>query len=376
MRDILLNNVFTMAENKDNRVYNFSAGPCTLPLDVLEEAQLELVDYHNLGMSLLEMSHRGPVFAPIYEQTRELALSLWGAPDDFDVLFLQGGASGQFPMVPMNLLDENSQGAYINTGHWVKVAMNNAQFSGHIYEAWSGEMEGFVRTPESGEIELKDNTRYVHLCSNETIGGLRYPAFPDLGVPIVADMSSEMLARAIPWEKFDIVFGGAQKNLGPAGVTLVYIRKSILDSLNTALPRVFSYAIQQANQSMTNTPPVFSIWMVNKVLRWIERKGGVGEMQHRATIRSQMLYDCIDASDNFYQCPINPAHRSQMNVVYTLPTPELEKAFLEQAEFHKLMHLRGHRIVGGIRASLYNAMPLEGVETLVNFMREFKDKNG
>jgi phosphoserine aminotransferase len=232
-----------------------------------------------------------------------------------------------------------------------------------------------VRTPESGEIELKDNTRYVHLCSNETVGGLRFPTFPDLRVPIVADMSSEMLARAIPWEKFDIVFGGAQKNLGPAGVTLVYIRKSILDSLSTALPRVFSYTIQQANQSMTNTPPVFSIWMVNKVLRWIERNGGVDEMQHRATIRSQMLYDCIDASDNFYQCPIYPAHRSQMNVVYTLPTAELEKAFLEQAAFHKLMHLRGHRIVGGIRASLYNAMPLEGVETLVNFMREFKNKN-
>ena len=365
-----------MGENENNRVYNFSAGPCTLPLEVLEETQAELVDYHKLGMSLLEMSHRGPVFEPIYEETCSLALSLWGAPDDFDVLFLQGGASGQFPMVPMNLLDETSRGAYINTGHWVKTALNDAQYSGHIYQAWSGENDAFSRTPDSNEIELQDHTRYVHLCSNETIGGLRFPVFPDLDVPIVADMSSEMLARTIPWEKFDIVFGGAQKNLGPAGVTLVYIRKSILGSLNKRVPRTFSYAIQQANQSMSNTPPVFAIWMVNKVLHWLKYNGGVSEMESQAGTRSKLLYDCIDSSEGFYHCPIQTAHRSQMNVVYKLPTPELEKAFLKQAAEHKLMHLRGHRIVGGIRASIYNAMPLEGVETLVSFMQDFQNTNG
>ncbi len=365
-----------MGDNVNDRVYNFSAGPCTLPLEVLEETQAELVDFHNLGTSLLEISHRGPVFEPIYEETRSLALSLWDAPDDFDVLFLQGGASGQFPMVPMNLLDVDHRGAYINTGHWVQIALNNAQYSGEIYQAWSGENEAFSRTPDSSEIEIKDRTRYVHLCSNETIGGLRFPDFPDLDVPIVADMSSEMLARTIPWEKFDIVFGGAQKNLGPAGVTLVYIRKSILGSLNKAVPRTFSYAAQQANQSMCNTPPVFAIWMVNKVLHWLKRNGGVSEMQRRADNRSSLLYDCIDRSDGFYQCPIQNAHRSQMNVVYKLPSQELEKAFLEQASEHKLMHLRGHRMVGGIRASIYNAMPQKGVETLVSFMQDFRNKHG
>lgn len=365
-----------MGENSSNRVYNFSAGPCTLPLEVLEEAQAELVDYHGLGMSLLEMSHRGPAFAPVYEETRNLALSLWAAPDDFDVLFLQGGASGQFPMVPMNLLDEHNRGAYINTGHWVKTALNDAQFSGDIYQAWTGEDEAFTRTPDASEINLKDRTRYVHLCSNETIGGLRFPVFPDLKVPIVADMSSEMLARAIPWEKFDIVFGGAQKNLGPAGVTLVYIRKSILETLNKKIPRIFSYAAQQANQSMANTPPVFSIWMVNKVLHWLKRNGGVSEMENRAHSRSSLLYECIDRSEGFYRCPIQNTHRSHMNVVYKLPTEELEKAFLKQAAQLKLMHMRGHRIVGGIRASIYNAMPQKGVETLVSFMQDFKKKNG
>lgn len=365
-----------MGENIGNRVYNFSAGPCTLPLEVLEETQAELVDYHGLGMSLLEMSHRGPIFDSIYEETRSLALSLWDAPDDFDVLFLQGGASAQFPMVPMNLLHDNSRGAYINTGHWVKIALNDAQYCGEIYPAWTGEEEAFTRTPDTHEIQLKDRTRYIHLCSNETIGGLRFPAFPDVEVPIVADMSSEMLARSIPWEKFDIVFGGAQKNLGPAGVTLVYIRKSILGSLNKAIPRTFSYAIQQANQSMANTPPVFPIWMVNKVLHWLERNGGVREMENRAYTRSKLLYDCIDNSDGFYRCPIQTAYRSQMNVIYSLPTQELEKGFLEQAAQHKLMHLRGHRIVGGIRASIYNAMPLKGVESLVSFMQKFRRENG
>ena len=359
-----------------NRVYNFSAGPCTLPLEVLEETQSELVDFNSMGMSLLEMSHRGPVFEPIYEQTRKMALSLWDAPDDFDVLFLQGGASGQFPLVPMNLLDAHTKGAYINSGHWVKVAMASAANVGNIYTAWSGEDEGFIRTPQAKDLQLQDKTRYLHLCSNETIGGLRYPKFPDVDIPIVADMSSEMLAREIPWEKFDIVFGGAQKNLGPAGVTLVYIRKSILESLNPKLPKVWSYKAQQANQSMMNTPPVFSIWMVNKVLHWLQRNGGVSAMQALASKRASLIYNCIDSSNGFYRCPIEIKHRSHMNVVYTLPTDELQNKFLESAIKHKMMHLKGHRAVGGIRASIYNAMPIEGVETLVNFMQSFQADNG
>ena len=365
-----------MSKAADNRVYNFSAGPCTLPLEVLEEAQAELVDFNQTGMSLLEMSHRGDIFMPIYEQTREMALRLWDAPDDFDVLFLQGGASGQFPLVPMNLLRGASEGAYINTGHWVKVAMASAHNVGPIYEAWSGENEGFSRTPEDSELKLRDNTRYLHLCTNETIGGLRFPDFPSLDIPLVADMSSEMLARSLDWEKFDIVFGGAQKNLGPAGVTLVYIRKSILETLNPSLPRVWSYADQQASQSMANTPPVFSIWMVNKVLHWLERNGGVSAMQDKAEQRAGLLYDCIDQSGGFYRCPVKPGHRSRMNVVYTLPSPELEKTFLDNASQANLMHLRGHRAIGGIRASIYNAMAIEGVKTLCEFMQDFQHQHG
>lgn len=364
-----------MSNTADNRVYNFSAGPCTLPLEVLEEVQAELVDFKQSGMSLLEMSHRGDMFMPVYEQTRQMALSLWNAPGDFDVLFLQGGASGQFPLVPMNLLDDTTQGAYVNTGHWVKVAMNSAQKVGRIYEAWSGEKEGFIRSPNDAELTLQDNTRYLHICSNETIGGLRFPNFPSLDIPLVADMSSEMLARSIPWEKFDIIFGGAQKNLGPAGVTLVYIRKSILEKLNPALPRVWSYAEQQASQSMANTPPVFSIWMVNKVLHWLERNGGVVAMEEKAEQRAGLLYDCIDHSDGFYRCPIQTEHRSRMNIVFTLPSVELEKTFLEKASKLRLMHLRGHRIVGGIRASIYNAMPIKGVKTLCDFMQDFQQQH-
>lgn len=372
----LLQAITNMNRAATNRVYNFSAGPCTLPLEVLEETQAELVDFNGMGMSLLEMSHRGPVFEPIYEQTRKMALSLWDAPDDFDVLFLQGGASGQFPLVPMNLLSDNMQGAYANTGHWVKIAMESAQKMGSIYEAWSGEDTGFIHAPSTAELVLRDNTRYLHICSNETIGGVRYAEFPDVDIPMVADMSSEMLAREIPWEKFDIVFGGAQKNLGPAGVTLVYIRKSILESLNPDLPKVWRYATQQANQSMMNTPPVFSIWMVNKVLHWLERNGGVKAMQNLAQRRAMLIYDCIDSSTGFYRCPVEPAHRSQMNIVYNLLSDKLQTQFLEQATAHKLMHLRGHKAVGGIRASIYNAMPIEGVEKLVTFMQEFQTKHG
>ncbi len=365
-----------MSNAAANRVYNFSAGPCTLPLEVLEETQAELVDYKDMGMSLLEMSHRGPVFEPIFEQTRQMALSLWNTPDDFDVLFLQGGASGQFPLIPLNLLKPGYFGAYINTGHWVKIAMAGAHHFGKIYEAWSGEKFGHSRTPNADELNLRENTRYVHLCSNETIGGLRYPSFPDIDIPLVADMSSEMLARNIPWDKFDIVFGGAQKNLGPAGVALVYIRKSMLDSLNVNLPKVWSYAAQHQNQSMANTPPVFSIWMVNKVLHWLQRNGGVSAMETLAERRASLLYNAIDNSQGFYRCPIDPTHRSHMNVVFTLPNETLEKRFLDQASEQNLMHLRGHRAVGGIRASIYNAMPVAGVETLASFMQNFQAVHG
>lgn len=347
-----------------------------LPLEVLEEVQKDLVDYKGMGMSLLEMSHRGPVFEPIIEEARTLALSLWEAPDDFDVLFLQGGASMQFAMTPMNLLSGDQRGAYVNTGHWVKVAIENAQKVGNIYEAWSGAEGGFIRTPTAQEIRIEDNTRYVHICSNETIGGLRYPEFPQLDSSLVADMSSEMLARPIPWNQFDIVYGGAQKNLGPAGVTIVYIRKSILEAANQNLPKTLSYPIQQANHSMANTPPVFSIWMVNRVLHWLKNNGGVRQMELNAAKRAGLIYQAIDSSDGFYHSPIETAHRSHMNIVFRLPNEEMDQAFIAEAAKRDLVGLKGHKVVGGIRASVYNAMPIEGAKALVDFMRDFQQQHG
>ncbi len=354
-----------------DRVYNFSAGPCTLPLSVLEEVQAELVDFENSGASLIEVSHRGPLYEPLHHQAREAALRVWNTPPEFDVLFIQGGATGQFAFVPLNLLNSNNQAAYVNSGHWAKGAINDAQTVGKVYEAWSGEAEQFMRMPHNDEIQIKDNTRYLHITPNETISGVRYAEFPDLGVPLVADMSSEMIAREIPWNLFDIVYGGAQKNLGPSGVAVVFIRKFILENTNQHLPRYLRYDIHQQAQSLFNTPSIFSIWVMGKVLKWVEQRGGAKAMEKAALERSKLLYDCIDASGGFYNCPAAYENRSTMNVVFNLPSVELEKVFHEQAADQGMPYLRGHRAMGGIRASIYNSMPIEGVQKLLSFMQNF-----
>ncbi len=360
----------------NNRAYNFSAGPCTLPLTVLQEAQEEFVDYHGTGMSLIEMSHRSAEYDAVHQEARAKALSLWGAPDDFDVLFIQGGAHEQFAMLPMNLLAAGKRGAYAHSGHWAKGAIADAAIVADVYQAWNGESEQFMRMPEASEIKLEDNTRYLHITSNETIGGIRYASFPDLGVPLVADMSSEMLARPIPWELFDVVYGGAQKNLGPAGVAIVYVRKSILESSNQNLPRYLRYDVHQAKESLFNTPPVFAIWMVGKVLNWMEAEGGLSAMEAHAATRANTIYDVISQSGGFYSSPVNEANRSHMNVVFTLPNEELQAAFLEAAKAQNMSNLKGHRSVGGCRASIYNAMPQAGVDQLAALMKDFAASNG
>lgn len=357
------------------RVHNFSAGPCTLPLQVLEEAQREFVDYHGAGMSLIEMSHRSGQYDAVHQEARKLALELWGAPDDFDVLFIQGGATLQFAMLPMNLLTGGARGAYAMTGTWARGAFTDASTCCEVYPAWDGSGENFTRMPGAEEIGIRDGTRYLHITSNETIGGIRYPAFPDVGVPLVADMSSEMMARPIPWELFDVVYGGAQKNLGPAGVGIVLVRKEILESTRRDLPRYLRYDIHQAKESLFNTPPVFAIWMVGKVLRWMQAEGGLPEMERRAEEKSSLLYGVIDGSGGYYRCPVDEACRSRMNVVFRLPDEELEKKFLAEAAKADLVNLKGHRSVGGCRASIYNAMPLEGVRALVDFMTAFQAAN-
>ncbi len=359
-----------------HRAHNFSAGPCTLPLATLEEAQQEFVDYHGAGMSLIEMSHRGKHYDQVHMEAMQLALEVYGAPDDFKVLFLQGGATLQFSMLPMNLLHSGSKAAFVNSGTWAKGAIRDAAFYGDIYTAWDGTDENFTRMPNSNEINLQDNTRYLHITSNETIGGIRFPQFPDVDVPLVADVSSEFMARPLPWDKLDVVYGGAQKNLGPAGLTVVFIRESILESCNQNIGQALRYDIQAAKDSMFNTPPVFPIYMLGKVLKWMKSEGGLSAIEQRAAEKSSNLYAAIDNSNGFYNCPVDQDCRSHMNVVFRLPSEELEQQFLQESAQADLLNLKGHRSVGGCRASIYNAMPPESVNALVSFMQDFQANNG
>ena len=358
------------------RVHNFSAGPCTLPLEVLEEARQEFVDYHGAGMSLIEMSHRSSAYDQVHHEAMDLARSVFGAPDDFDVLFIGGGATLQFAMIPLNLLGAGRRGAYADTGEWASRALEDGAFCGDVYAAWEGEEHGYLRTPTDAELRIEDNTRYLHITTNETIGGIRYPDFPDVGVPLVGDMSSEYMSRPIPWDRFDVVYGGAQKNLGPAGVDITFVRRSILAETNRDLAAYLRFDVHASKDSMFNTPPVFAIYMVGKVLRWVAGQGGVEVMQANASAKSGRIYRAIDAPGGFYRCPVEVRSRSHMNVVFRLPSEDLEARFILEAASRGLVNLKGHRSVGGVRASIYNAMPEEGVVELVDFMEEFRAAHG
>jgi len=358
-----------------NRKHNFSAGPCTLPLEVLEEAQQEFVDYQGAGMSLIEMSHRGEHFDTVANEAMAMSMEVFEVPDDFSVLFLQGGAILQFSMIPMNLLHSGQKGAYVNSGTWAKGAITDARQYGDVYTAWDGEENNYSRMPSSDELAMQDNTRYLHITTNETIGGIRFPKWPEVGVPLIGDMSSEYMARPIPWEKFDLVYGGAQKNLGPAGMAVVFIRKSILEHTNRNIGRYLRYDIQESKGSMFNTPPVFPIYMFGKVLKWMKKEGGLAAMEARAEKKASILYQTIDDSNGYYNCPVDVACRSRMNVVFRLPSEALEKQFLCEAAREGLLNLKGHRSVGGCRASIYNAMPYDSVVALTEFMRIFQINN-
>ena len=358
-----------------NRKHNFSGGPCTLPVEVLEQAQQEFVDYQGAGMSLIEMSHRGEHFKAVAGDASKLAMEIFQAPDDFSVLFIQGGAMLQFSMIPMNLLHEGGKGAYIHSGAWAKGAIADGACHGEIYTAWDGADCDYTRMPKSSEIALQDNTRYLHITTNETIGGVRFAEWPEVEVPLIGDVSSEYMARPIPWDKFDLVYGGAQKNLGPSGMAVVFVRKSILERTNRNIGRYLRYDIHEASGSMFNTPPVFPIYMFSKVLKWMKKEGGLAAMERNAIKKSTLLYATIDDSDDYYRCPVERASRSHMNVVFRLPNEELERKFLAEAGADDLMNLDGHRSVGGCRASIYNAMPMAGVEALTEFMTRFMKNN-
>jgi len=359
-----------------NRVYNFCAGPCTLPLEVLEEAQQEFVDYQGTGMSLIEMSHRAPEYDAVHMEAMQLAREIYGVPDDFAVLFLQGGATLQFAMAPMNLLRPGRKGAYVGSGSWATGAFKDAQLYGDVYLAWDGKDESYTRMPHTHEIELQSGTRYLHVTSNETIGGIRMVEWPDVDVPLVGDMSSDYMSRPIPWEKFDLVYGGAQKNLGPAGAALVFVRKSILADCNQQIGAYLRYQTHVDKDSLFNTPPVFTIYMIGKVLKWMKAKGGLSVIEREAEDKAARLYDVIDGSDGWYSCPVARENRSVMNIVFRLPSEDLEKKFLKESDAAGFKNLKGHRSVGGCRASVYNAMTPEGVDALASFMQQFQQDNG
>ena len=358
-----------------DRVHNFCAGPCTLPLSVLEEARDEFVDYRDEGMSLIEMSHRAKAYDEVHQAAMSLALEVYGAPDEFGVMFIQGGATLQFAMIPMNLLGNGRRAGYFNSGSWGKGAIADAKPHGDIYTAWDGAESGFTRMPQPDEINIEAGTRYLHITSNETIGGIRIVDWPDVGVPLVGDMSSDYMSRPIPWDRFDLVYGGAQKNLGPAGMAIVFIRKSILKDNNRNLARYLRYDVHLDKDSLFNTPPVFAIYMVGKVLKWMKDKGGLAVIEKEAAEKSASLYNVIDSSDGYYTSPVDTACRSHMNVVFRLPSEELEKKFLGECNQQGLVNLKGHRSVGGCRASIYNAMPAASVNILADFMTAFQRAN-
>ena len=357
------------------RVHNFCAGPCTLPLPVLEEVREELLDFGGAGMSVVEMSHRSPEYEDIHDEALELFRTCYSVPEDRSILFLQGGATLQFAIVPMNLLSVGEAAGYVRSGTWGRGALKDAAAWGDAYAAWDGEPVGYTRMPSQAELDVRPGSRYLHVTSNETIEGIRMGSFPQLDVPIVADMSSDYLSRPIPWDRFELVYGGVQKNLGPAGLAVVVVRTETLERTNRELPSYLRLDAHAGKNSLLNTPPMFSIYVTGKVLRWIRDQGGVSAMEERARRRSGAVYAAIDGSDGFYRSPVEPIDRSHMNVVFRTPSDDLDATFLKGATEEGLVNLKGHRSVGGIRASIYNAMPDEGVEALVAYMTTFRDAN-
>jgi phosphoserine aminotransferase len=358
------------------RIFNFSAGPAVLPLPVLEEAQRNLISLPGVGMSVMEISHRSKTFDEIIGGAERGLRELLGLPENYHVLFLQGGASLQFSMIPMNFLPEGGSADYIVTGSWGKKAVKEAKREGAVNIAATMADGGFTRVPGQDELKLDPNAAYVHLTTNETIEGVEWKQEPDVGnVPLVADASSDILSHPIPAEKYALIYAGAQKNMGPSGVTLVIIRDDLLQRIPDNLHTMLDYRTHVENNSLYNTPNTWGIYIIDLVCKWLKEKGGLEGMQRENETKAQLLYDAIDATD-FYRGHADADSRSIMNITFRLPSEELEKKFASEATAAKLDGLKGHRSVGGIRASIYNAFPREGVEALVAFMKEFEKKNG
>lgn len=356
------------------RLFNFSAGPAVLPLEVLEEAQRELVDYKGTGSSIMEMSHRGKAYSAVHEEAMANMRDLLKVPDNYAILFLQGGASGQFAMVPLNLLRPGTTADYTDSGAWGSKAIKEARKVGNVQVVANCGKEIPTRVPRLNELKPTPGAAYLHITSNETISGAQWKQFPDVAVPLVADMSSDILSRPLDVSRFGLIYAGAQKNLGPSGVTLVIVRKDLAAAAPETIPAILRYATHIEEDSLYNTPPCFSVYILMLVTRWIKRTGLENLFAINAT-KAARLYAAIDAT-GFYRGTAIPEHRSDMNITFRLPSEDLETAFIKTATAQGLDGLKGHRSVGGIRASIYNAFPAEGVDALISFMRDFEKRNG
>jgi len=358
-----------------SRIFNFSAGPSTLPEAVLLKAQEELLDWNGTGMSVMEMSHRGKEFKSVAEALKNDLIELLNIPDNYKVLFLQGGATGQFAFIPQNILKGKDKACYVNTGAWSKKAIKEAQKYCNVLVSADSGASNFTTILDYSEWDVDEQAAYLHYTDNETIHGVEFQDVPDFDLTLVCDMSSNILSRAVDVSKFGIIYAGSQKNMGPSGVTIVIVRDDLVGHADKRIPSVFDYAQQDKTDSMLNTPATFNWYLVGLVLKWIKQEGGVAAMQKHNQDKADKLYQAIDSS-SLYSNPVAKAYRSRMNVPFVLANDELDKVFLEMADKNGLGALKGHRAVGGMRASIYNAMPEAGVDALIGFMQEFERTHG
>lgn len=357
------------------RAYNFCAGPAALPTAVLERAQRELPNWHDRGLSIMEMSHRSPDYVGVASKAEADLRQLLSIPDNYKVLFLQGGASLQFSAIPLNLLGSNNKADYIDTGIWSQKAIEEAERYGDIKVVASSKDNNYTSVPPQSEWQLRDDAAYVHYTPNETIGGLQYDFIPETSAPLVADFSSSILSEPLDVSRFGLIYAGAQKNIGPAGLTIVIVRDDLLAQSKAEIPSLLKYSAQAKNDSMINTPPTFAWYLSGLVFEWLIEQGGLEAMQKLNRQKAELLYGYIDQSE-FYANPIALNSRSIMNVPFTLRDSSLEKTFLQESKAAGLLNLAGHRSVGGMRASIYNAVPLEAVQALIEFMQQFAKKHG
>jgi phosphoserine aminotransferase len=357
-----------------HRIYNFNAGPATLPLEALKIVQEELLDYKGTGMSVMEISHRSPQYDEINDTTIALFREILGLDESYNVLFMGGGASTQFALVPMNFLHKGKTAAYVDTGAWSNKAIKEAKLIGNVHLAGSSKESSYDHIPT--DISFPNDAAYLHVTSNNTIFGTQYSKFPDAGnVPLICDMSSDIASRRHDFKKFDMIYAGAQKNLGPAGVTVVIIKQSLLDKCADGLPTMFNYKTHAAKKSLYNTPPAFPVYIVKLVLEWIKNQGGLEAVEKANFAKKERIYKLMDQYPDYYRGTVKPDSRSWMNITLRLPNEDLEKKFIADAKAAGMGGLKGHRDVGGIRVSMYNAMSMEGVDKLAQFMEEFKKNN-